>query len=214
MSNLLLRVCRDKLYTVMPECHCARLPDEYPGSGVRQLAAVAWSVDTLSCDPRHWVRFLRCRECGQLWEEYHVATGHGENANTRKVHMDAYETLARMAKESGTTAEDRRRYLWCNAPWLAETVRRELSKIVEGAFLERTAVHVDDPSYRQSATAVVFDFRFDVADPFTIGVRCLLDHQSISVRVARAPQSATFDRARSVIEQKTAASGDVPLSEL
>jgi hypothetical protein len=148
----------------MPECHCARLPDGYPGSGVRQLSAIAWSVDTLSCDPRHWVQFLRCRECGQLWEEYHVATGHGENANTRKVHMDAYEALARMSKEGGTTAE-------------------------------------------------VFDFRFDVDDPFTIGVRCLLDHQGISVRVARAPQSATFERARSVIEQKAATNGEVPLRD-
>ena len=54
---------------------CDLLPDACPGLGVREIPALAARLEQISLDPVNWVRVLRCRECGQLWEERFRETG-------------------------------------------------------------------------------------------------------------------------------------------
>ena len=64
---------------------CDALPTAYPGQSVREIPTLIERLDEVSRDVKRWVRVFRCRNCGQLWEESYETTGHGENANTRKV---------------------------------------------------------------------------------------------------------------------------------
>ena len=129
---------------------CDALPAEYRGQSVDEIRKLAARLDQISIDSTNWVRIFRCRDCGQLWEEWYEATGHGENANVRKMQMTPYEVISRMSNEIKDLPQRKcREYLWQNVPWLAEMVRRILLQFAEGAFLESATIYVGDPSFRQ-----------------------------------------------------------------
>ena len=128
--------------------------------------------------------------------------------------MSAYEVMATLAAEGATLGTPgRREHLWRNVPTLDAALRAALTTLGAGAFLERAVVHVDDPSYRQGAAALVLEYRVDVGDPFRVCATCLVDHGSITLRVAAAPVSASYERARALLEPATG-DGELPLHRL
>jgi hypothetical protein len=206
---------------------CDALPNEYPRMSVAELPELAPRLEQISIDAHQWVRILRCRNCGQLWEEWYQATGHGELANTRKFSLTApYDVLADVSRESrllrsthrrrssSADTERLREFLWQQVPRLAETLRSTLRALAPGPYLEHATVYVDDPAYRQGAATVVLDFRFDQHDPFTVGVSCGIDHSFIVVRVSRAPTDAQFESARAHIEQVEGVGREVQLRDI
>jgi hypothetical protein len=82
----LLDACKAYAATLRVEVmnDCDALPAAYPESGLAELPEFASRLEQISIDPVNWVRILRCRNCGQLWEESYRSTGHGEVATTRK----------------------------------------------------------------------------------------------------------------------------------
>ena len=65
--------------------HCKQFPDEYPGKAVSVIPELRDSLVMLSCDYRTWVSVFECSVCGQPWEEWYEATGHGERPMVRKL---------------------------------------------------------------------------------------------------------------------------------
>lgn len=129
--------------------------------------------------------------------------------------MTAYEVLAELSADSRDfVTEDRREYLWRNVQRLEEAIRADLTPLADAVYLEQVTVYVDDPSYRQSAAALLFDFRFDVGDPFTVTVICLLDQAYIALRVAKAPADAKFERIRELLHPSRSSVSEMPLSSL
>ena len=64
---------------------CDTLQDEYPGMSVRELPELASRLEEVSVNGYEWVRTLRCKVCGQLWEERYEEKGHGEVPAVRKM---------------------------------------------------------------------------------------------------------------------------------
>jgi len=208
-----------------PLTDCDALPGEYAGT-VNEIPQLADRVDEISIDDDRWIRLLRCRHCGQLWEERHASTGHGEIATTRKMNLMApYDVLSEISRESQRLRFTRgkrsmlegdalRSWLWQNTGPLAESLRSTVSALIPGPYLERVAIYVDDPLYRQGTAAVVLDFRFDVADPFTVAASCGIDHGFILLHVARAPIDSRFEQARERVEHAARGGVEVQLRDI
>ena len=63
---------------------CDALPTGYLARSVAGIPELAARLEQISIDAVNRVQILRCRHCGQLWEEWHRVTG-GEVANVRKI---------------------------------------------------------------------------------------------------------------------------------
>src|SRR5947207_9243345 len=116
-----------------------------------------------------------------------------------------YEILSAFGAEGAHgSPEERRRYLWQNLSRLAEALQNRLTQLGTAPYLEQVTIYMDDPFYKQGAAAVLFDFRFDSADPFRVRATCLVDHSSIRLRVISPPRDARFDEVRRVLEPSDA----------
>ena len=139
----------------------------------------------------------------------------GRTRERARARGSAYEVLAAIGGEGeGLGARDRRAQLWRSLPRLDVALRAGLTPLGAGTFLERAAVHVDDPSYRQGAAAIMLEYRVDASDPFRVSATCLVDHGSITLRVAAAPVSASYERVRALMEPVTAGESGLSLHRL
>jgi hypothetical protein len=119
---------------------------------------------------------------------------------------ETYATIAKLGADSVALDPNARRdYLWRQISSFAEIAAADLRRLeLDHPFLEQATVYVDDPFYRQGATAVVLEFRFSAEDEFTIGLACLVDHGSVTVRVTRPPQTSAFEAVRQLIDTRGA----------
>ena len=112
-----------------------------------------------------------------------------------------YEVMAELSAEcANLSVRDQRDYLWRNVPRLDQTIRAELARFAEGAYLEQVSVYVEDAFMSQGNSLLQLDYRFAMEDPFTVRLTCVVGHPSISVRVSRPPVDARFDRVRLLFE--------------
>ena len=69
----------------MKECSvCASMPAVIHGKTVAEISEFAGRLSEISTDFKHWVTLFRCEVCGQEWEEYYEAKGHGDVPSVRK----------------------------------------------------------------------------------------------------------------------------------
>jgi hypothetical protein len=64
---------------------CKNLPTEIPERNVSEIPELADRLEQVAANSKNLVITYRCKECGQLWEEYFHPTGDGEVSSVRKV---------------------------------------------------------------------------------------------------------------------------------
>lgn len=57
---------------------CNELQDVYEGMAVKDIPDLYKRLEELSVNYRQWVTSYKCSQCGQIWKEQYVSTGHGE----------------------------------------------------------------------------------------------------------------------------------------
>lgn len=91
-------------------------------------------------------------------------------------------------------ADARRATFWKQLPEVSDVVGRYLKQVTgRASYLEQVTIYVDDPSFRQSAAAMILEYRFDVSDELTVRAIYLVDQSQISVTVLRSATTVEFE---------------------
>lgn len=114
-------------------------------------------------------------------------------SNMRSSTSEIAEILAKLSTSTQgmTDADARRIEFWKYLPQVSDAVVRYLKQVTgRHSYLEQATMYVDDPSFMQSAAAMILELRFSVDDELTVRVVCLIDHSRISVTVSRSATTA------------------------
>jgi hypothetical protein len=122
--------------------------------------------------------------------------------------LKGFETFGQLEKLSKSISEtnsksDAYKVGWQFTAQLTEAIELDMLSLFEfSCYVSNTRFIIEDPSYRQSASIVKFEIRFEQDEQFMLIAECLIDFGRIWLSVKNRPASKKFDHIADKIENK------------